>query len=63
MEKNLQEENERLKSILSKLLPNSGDYFICGEGGLKDRNGLPETLLICAAFGSDAVYLYKRIDQ
>ena len=58
----LAQENEKLRLILSKLLPSSGHYFICGESGDKDTNGLPEGLIVCAAFGSDALYHYKRVD-
>ena len=58
----LTEENRRLKFILSKLLPDrTGDYFITGEAGEKDRNGMPEDLIVCAAYGSDAIYRYRRI--
>lgn len=37
-----------------------GVYFICGEYGEKDINGMPEQVDICAAYGSDAVYTYSR---
>jgi hypothetical protein len=59
----LREENLKLKNILAKLLPDkTGHYFICGESGEKDRNGMPEGVILCAAYGSDAVYHYKRVD-
>lgn len=38
----------------------SGQPFICGLAGEKDRNGMPEAFLVCAAYGSDAVYRYNR---
>lgn len=41
----------------------SGSYFICGEGGVKDGNGLPERLHICPAYGADWMMLYTRTDK
>ena len=38
-----------------------GVYFICGESGEKDINGMPEQVHICAAYGSDAVYRFSRV--
>ena len=37
-----------------------GVYFICGEGGEKDQNGIPEQIHVCPAYGSDVVYRYIR---
>lgn len=37
-----------------------GVYFICGEAGEKDANGMPEQIHICPAYGSDVVYRYIR---
>ena len=39
-----------------------GVYFICGEGGDKDANGLPETIHICPAVGADlrATVIYNK---
>lgn len=45
------------------LTPDKGfNYFISGEGGSKDDNGLPESLLVCPAYGCDWVQVYKRTD-
>lgn len=38
-------------------------YFICGEGGEKDRNNLPRQLHICPAFGCDWFQIYERSDK
>jgi hypothetical protein len=35
-------------------------YFICGEGGEKDKNGLPERILVCPAYGVDWFEIYER---
>jgi len=37
-------------------------YFICGEGGEKDDNNLPESIYICPAYGVDWFQVYKKTD-
>jgi hypothetical protein len=41
----------------------TGYYFICGEGGTKDDNGLPERLYVCPAYGADWMMVYTRTDK
>lgn len=41
----------------------SGYYFICGEGGTKDDNGLPERIHVCPAYGVDWSMAYQRTDK
>ena len=36
-----------------------GIYFICGEGGLKDVNGMPEKIMVCPSYGVDFFYEYQ----
>jgi len=56
----LEAENEKLKGILRKVFPEkSGSYFICGESGDK-KDGLPETILICPAYGLDGFQAYVK---
>lgn len=38
-------------------------FFICGEGGEKDRNNLPKQLHICPAMGVDWFQIYERTDK
>jgi len=38
-------------------------YFICGEGGEKDKNNLPERIHICPAYGCDWFQVYERTDK
>ena len=38
-------------------------YFICGEGGEKDDNNLPERIHICPAYGVDWFQIYERTDK
>ena len=53
--------NEIIKhEVLAEKL---GDiYFICGEGGIKDLNGLPEKIHICPAYGVDWIQVYQKTD-
>jgi hypothetical protein len=38
-------------------------YFICGESGEKDRNGLPQRILVCPAYGVDWFEVYERTNK
>jgi hypothetical protein len=38
-------------------------FFICGEGGEKDNNGLPERIHICPAYGVDWFQVYERTNN
>lgn len=38
-------------------------YFICGEGGEKDKNGLPDKIHICPAYGVDWFQIYEKTDK
>jgi hypothetical protein len=38
-------------------------YFICGEGGKKDKNNLPDKIHICPAYGVDWFQIYERTDK
>ena len=40
-----------------------GMYFICGEGGQKDENNLPDKIHICPAYGVDWFQVYERTDK
>jgi hypothetical protein len=35
-------------------------YFICGEGGTKDANGLPDKIMVCPAYGVDWFQIYEK---
>jgi len=55
---------EVLKKIFIHSNPErSGAYFICGETGDKDANGMPEGIMVCPAYGADVntTVMYKRI--
>jgi hypothetical protein len=56
----------KIESIVKHnvLVERYGDiYFICGEGGEKDRNNLPERIHICPAYGVDWFQVYERTDK
>jgi hypothetical protein len=64
--KKLRSENEFFKKIFSHTFAAEkyGDiYFICGEGGEKDKNNLPERIHICPAYGVDWFQIYKKTNQ
>ena len=55
--------NKSVQSIIS-LAEKLGDiYFICGEGGEKDQNNLPDRIHICPAYGVDWFQIYERTDK
>jgi hypothetical protein len=52
---------ERLKNVLEHSQAElEGKYFICGEGGDRDNNGLPAIILVCPSLGADGFYVYTR---
>jgi hypothetical protein len=38
-------------------------WFVAGQNGEKDQNGLPQYVWVCPAFGVDWVQVYERTDQ
>ena len=52
----------KIEKITKHLLAEKlGDvYFISGEAGAKDNNGLPEHILVCPAYGADWVKVYSQ---
>lgn len=60
----LQAENDRLKAMIRHAVADrTGVYFICGEGGTRDEQGLPEIILVCPAFGADGFAIYKKASE
>lgn len=49
--------HSRFPKTMAALTPS---YFICGEGGEKDINGLPERISVCPAYGADHSEIYVR---
>ena len=48
-----------IKSTYPDKFPDT--YFICGEGGEKDKNNLPDKIHVCPAYGVDWFQIYERI--
>lgn len=59
------EQFEVLKKMFFHTIPERmpGVYFISGEAGEKDANGLPEYVSICPAMGVGFSVMYKRVDK
>lgn len=36
-------------------------YFVCGEAGKKDRDGLPEFVFVCPEIGADGFAIYQKV--
>ena len=47
-----------IKSTYPDKFPDT--YFICGEGGEKDKNNLPDKIYVCPAYGVDWFQIYER---
>jgi hypothetical protein len=55
---------EKTDMYLKTMYPeHTGFYFVCGEGGTKDDNGLPERLHVCPTYGADWMMVYTRTDK
>jgi len=61
----LKEKCDKQATILRRLNPENfpDTYFICGELGEKDQNGLPEKIMIVPAYGVDWMQIYQRNDK
>jgi len=63
--KELQDKYDKLLYIIKHSMPEryEGTFFICGEGGKHDENGLPEQILVCPAYGVDIdlTTVYERV--
>lgn len=51
---------QRLTKIWFHSREKSGSFFICGEGGEHDENGLPEIILICPHAGINITAIYRK---
>ena len=51
---------ERLKKIWFHSSERSGSFFICGEGGDHDQNGLPDIILVCPHYGINTTAIYEK---
>lgn len=59
-------ELRKIKSLIKHNLlaeQMEGIYFICGEGGEKDKNNLPKQIHVCPTYGVDWFQVYERTDK
>jgi len=57
------EKLENIFNFFDLTLPEySGHYFISGELGNKDNNGLPDRIKICPSQGCDFSVIYEKTD-
>lgn len=56
----LREKCDKQAMILRRLNPENfpDTYFICGEAGKKDQNGMPQKIMVAPAYGVDFSYEY-----
>ena len=56
----LREKCDKQAMILRRLNPEHfpDTYFICGEMGEKDHNGMPDKIMVAPAYGVDFAYEY-----
>lgn len=47
-----------VRRIYAEQLPNT--WFVCGESGQKDQNGLPMYIEVCPAYGVDWSHVYVK---
>jgi hypothetical protein len=61
----LREKCNKQAMVLQHLNPTKspGVYFICGESGEKDTNGMPDFVHIAPAYGVDFSYVYKKTEN
>ena len=57
------EQFEVLKKMFYHMMPEKSPdtYFICGEGGSRDEDTLPEYVFICPAYGVAWSMPYKKV--
>lgn len=52
---------QKLASVWYHSEPEITDaFFICGRGGEEDELGLPDTILVCPAMGSNTTAVYEK---
>lgn len=57
----LEKQQKIIRRIYVEHFPDT--YFVCGESGSKDQNGLPDRIEVCPAYGVDWSQIYERTDR
>ena len=56
----LEKQQVIIRRIYAEKLPDT--WFVCGESGNKDQNGLPDRIEVCPAYGVGWTQLYQKTD-
>jgi len=61
----LREKCTKQAMILRRLNPENfpDTYFICGEMGEKDHNGMPAKIMVAPAYGVDWCQIYEKTER
>jgi hypothetical protein len=57
----LEKQQVIIRRIYAEKLPDT--WFVCGEGGNKDQNGLPDHIEVCPAYGVGWSQIYEKTDR
>ncbi len=57
----LEKQQKIIRRIYVEHFPDT--YFVCGESGSKDQNGLPDRIEVCPAYGVDWSQIYVKSDR
>lgn len=57
----LEKQQVVIRRIYAEHLPDT--WFVCGELGPKDSNGLPKYIEVCPAYGCDWSQIYERTER
>ena len=60
LRKLLEKQQVIIRRIYAEKLPDT--WFVCGELGEKDQNGLPDRIEVCPAYGVGWTQLYQKTD-
>lgn len=59
--KALREQIEKFRTIVThSLAEKTGVFFVCGASEPMDKDGLPEKILVCPAYGLDGFAIYTK---
>lgn len=61
----LREKCDKQARIIQQVYPEycPDVYFITGQAGDSDSNGMPEEIHVCPSYGVDWIMVYKRTDK
>lgn len=57
----LEKQQQIIRRVYADRFPNT--WFVCGEMGEKDQNGLPQYIDVCPAYGVGWYQVYEKTDR